>query len=159
MNHIKKKVGVLILAMTLAIAPSASHAGVKDWLVATGAVIGAGVAAVVGFPPWGVFAGATVGAVVPVVTIPDPSNDEITVEVLEAVPEEERASVLKYKAFYELLESLGYYVAIGVGAFFFIPMILGYFIPRRKEVKQKKEMIKIKEMLFDDPNYSMKDMK
>ncbi len=141
----------------ISLTPVAANAGIKEWLVATGAVIGATVSAAVGLPPLGVAAGTTLGAVVPAVTIPD--TEESTLEIIEAVPEEERASVLKYQAFWGFMESLGYYVAIGVGAFFFIPMILGYFIPRRKEVKQKKEMIKLKEMLFDDDNYKMKDLK
>ncbi len=141
----------------ITLTPVAANAGIKEWVVGIGAVIGATATAVLGLPPLGVAAGATVGAAVPAVIIPD--TEQTINDVIKDVPEEERASVLKAHAIWEAVESLGKWVIAVVAGFFFIPMIIGYFLPNGKQRRQKKEMIKIKEMLFDREDIKMKDIK
>ena len=79
-------------------------------------------------------------------------QEESVVDQLAAVPEEERADALRTLTIINTIKELGYWAIAAVLAFFLIPLLVGYFIPRRSERKMK-------EMLFDNPDIKMRDLK
>ena len=88
---------------------------IKVTIIAVGAYVGAQV----GGPT-----GAVIGAGVPAVTIEvlEPLNtEETTTEILEVVPEADRANVLKNQQMWETIESLGYWSLLVFVLFWLIP--------------------------------------
>ena len=126
-----------------------SRVDFSDLGTAAGSVIGAGASAAVGLPPLAVITTTALGATAGAVLVDEP--DSLT-DVIDSVPEEERADVLKAHSMWEAIESLGWWIVMAVLAFFLLPLIIGYFIPRGSERRMK-------QMLFDDPNYTTRDMK
>ena len=114
----------------------------------TASVAGVATSVLTGSPLAGIAIGA--GAGVAATEILPPSDT--FADTLEAIPEEERAAVLKNHDMWAAVESLGYYALLGVLAFILLPLIVGYVLPNRKQKRMER-------MLFDDPNYSMRDMK
>ena len=115
-------------------------------------------AAAVGTAVAGPAVGLVVGAAAGVATdalIPDDDSIDLT-----EIPEEDRAAVLKHQQVWMALEHLGIWI-IGVGALviFVLPLIAGYLIPNGKQRRNHKEMIRMKEVLFDNPNVKMQDFK
>ena len=133
-----------------------SRVDFSDLGTGAGAVIAAGVATSVGLPPLATIATTAIGATAGAVLVDEP---ESVVDQLEALPEEDRAQYAQWLSVIELLRSLGYYAIGAVLAFFLLPMLLGYFIPNGKQRRQKREMIQMKEALFDNPNITMKDLR
>lgn len=85
-------------------------------LSSSGAVIGS-----IASGPVGAASGAAIGSVVS--TVLDPLNTQVesTTEVLEAIPEEDRAKVLKNRDMWETIESLGWYAGLIFVLFWLIP--------------------------------------
>ena len=101
--------------------------------------------------------GVSVGLAAGVAT--DAATETTGVDLTE-IPEEDRADVLKHGQVWMALEHLGIWI-IGVGAavIFVLPLIAGYLIPNGKQRRNHKEMIRMKEVLFDNPNVKMQDFK
>ena len=116
-----------------------------DELASTGAAAGAAVGtAVVTTNPALIGAAAlTAGAATSVVT--EPSGDGID---LNLVPEEKRAGVAKYQATLDLIKEFGVWIGLGLVAWFFVPLIIGYFLPNGKQRKLHKDA-------FNDPSKKM----
>ena len=126
----------------------------KDGLISTLSSASVGVlGTAVGGPIVGVVAGVVAGVVSDAAT--EPAGADLTV-----IPEADRADVLKHQQVWMALEHLGVWI-IGVGAFviFILPLIAGYLIPNGKQRRNHKEMIRMKEVLFDNPNVKMQDFK
>ena len=114
----------------------------------------AAVGTAVGGPIVGVTVGLAAGVATDAAIVP---NDKVD---LSEIPEEDRAAVLKHGQVWMALEHLGVWI-IGLGAFiiFILPLIAGYLIPNGKQRRNHKEMVRMKEVLFDNPNVSMQDFK
>ena len=116
-----------------------------DELASTGAAAGAAVGtAVVTTNPALIGAAAlTAGAATSVVT--QPSGDGID---LNLVPEEKRAGVAKYQATLDLIKEFGVWIGIGLAAWFFVPLLIGYFLPNGRQRKLHRDA-------FNDPGKKM----
>ena len=121
----------------------------SDLATGGGAVAGAGVSAALSLEPTLAVTSTVVGAIAGAAVVGEP--EESVADQLAAIPEEERADALKWITVWETIRSLGYYAIAAVLAFFLLPLLIGYFIPRRSERKMKA-------MLFDDPNVKMRDL-
>ena len=73
-------------------------------------------------------------------------------EAISSLPEEERASALKAQYLWSTIENLGYWVIVGLVAFFSLPMLVGYFLPNGRQRKLEK-------LAFDNPNMKSEDLK
>lgn len=140
---------ILMIPVMILLTGCLGRASLSDLSTGTGAVITAGAATAVGLPATAVAASTALGATAGAVLVEEP---ETTADALEKLPEEERASALKWKVFWEFIESLGYYAFLIVAGLIFIPMLMGYFMPNGKQRKMQR-------MMFDDPKIKSKDMK
>jgi len=80
-------------------------------------------------PVVGIVCGTATGAIVNSVT---PIEEKLD---LSEIPEEQRAEVLKNQQMWKMIESLGMWAIAGIAAFFIIPLIIGYFMPNRRQRK------------------------
>ena len=124
------------------------NASLSDLTTGAGAVAGAGISAAVGLPPVATIASTAVGAAAGSLAV---AESESTADILEQLPEEERAAALRWQEVWQTIEGLGTTVIWAVLAFFLLPLIVGYFIPRRSELKMKRK-------LFDKPDIKMNDI-
>ena len=137
------------LALTFTLSGCLSNISFSDLATTGGATIGAGVSTAAGLAPLPVIASTVVGAGTGAILVAEP---ESTVDILEALLEEERVEALKNQQMWEAIESLGWYAVLGIVAFFLIPWLIGYLMPNGKQRKMHK-------MMFDNPKINMKDLK
>ena len=140
---------ITMMLMTLTLSGCLGNFSLSDLATGGGAVAGAGVSAALSLEPTLAVTSTVVGAIAGAAVVGE--QEETIVDVIDSVPEEQRADVLKAHSMWEAIESLGWWIVMAVLAFFLLPLLVGYFIPRRSERKMK-------QMLFDDPNYTSRDL-
>lgn len=141
MSWVKNVLVMLVLCGTVTACSSIQF----DELASSGAAAGAAVGtAVVTTNPVLIGAAAVTAGVATSAATPA-SGDGID---LNLVPEEKRAGVAKYQATLDLIKQFGWWIALGLGAWFFVPLIIGYFIPNGKHRKLHKDA-------FNDPTKKM----
>ena len=122
----------------------------SDLATGGGAVAGAGLSAALSLEPTLAVTSTVVGAIAGAAVVGE--QETTIVDVIDSIPEEERAAVLKAHDMWAAVESLGFWIIAAVLAFFLLPLIVGYFLPNGRERKMKA-------MLFDHPDIKMKDLK
>jgi hypothetical protein len=144
----KKLIITTMMVMMLATPVSANNftaSGIFSTITSTvAAVLGTAVGGPVAGAAAGLAAGATTDA-----TIAPSDKGEIDVSTL---PPAQQVEIAKHMEWTELLIKFWQYFLVAGLAWFFIPMLIGYFIPRKSERKMK-------EMMFDNPDIKMKDLK
>ena len=140
---------ITMTLMTLMLSGCLGNFSLSDLATGGGAVAGAGLSAALSLEPTLAVTSTVVGAIAGAAVVGE--QETTIVDAIESVPEEERADVLKAHSMWEAIESLGWWIVMAVLAFFLLPLLVGYFIPRRSERKMK-------QMLFDDPNYTSRDL-
>ena len=120
-----------------------SNFSLSDAATGGGAILGAAASVATGLPIAAVVTSTAVGATAGSALV---GQKESTLDVLEALPEEERASALKNQNMWEAIEGLGWYAMLGILGFFLIPMLIGYVLPNGKQRKMERDM-------FNDPKY------
>ena len=140
---------ITMTLMTLMLSGCLGNFSLSDLATGGGAVAGAGLSAALSLEPTLAVTSTVVGAIAGAAVVGE--QETTIVDAIESVPEEERADVLKAHSMWEAIESLGWWIVMAVLAFFLLPLFVGYFIPRRSERKMK-------QMLFDDPNYTSRDL-
>ena len=140
----------LILTMFLTTSGCLGNFGLNDLATGGGAVAGAGLGAALSLEPTLAVTSTVIGAIAGAAVV-GPQETTI-VDVIDSVPEEERADVLKAHDMWAAVESLGFWIIAAVLAFFLLPLVVGYFLPNGRERKMKA-------MLFDHPDIKMKDLK
>ena len=140
---------ITMTLMTLTLSGCLGNFSLSDLATGGGAVAGAGLSAALSLEPTLAVTSTVVGAIAGAAVVGE--QETTIVDAIESVPEEERADVLKAHSMWEAIESLGWWIVMAVLAFFLLPLIVGYFIPRRSERRMK-------QMLFDDPNYTSRDL-
>ena len=151
----------IIVAASLAVALTASAASagprvdLSDGFTGIGAILGAAVGLAFGLPPGTITGLTALGAAGGAASYKEP--DEVV--NLADIPEEDRAAVVKVEYWSEFLTASWKWLVGGFLAWSFLPMVIGYYIPNGKQRRQKREMIQMKEALFDNPNITMKDLR
>ena len=140
----------ILLTMFLTTSGCLGNFSLSDLATGGGAVAGAGVSAALSLEPTLAVTSTVIGAIAGAAVVGP--QEESVVDQLAAVPEEERADALRTLTIINTIKELGYWAIAAVLAFFLIPLLVGYFIPRRSERKMK-------EALFDNPDIRMKDLK
>ena len=128
----------------------------RDGLISTAASTSASVlTTTVAGPALGAIVGAAAGVAADVATKPPQQIID-----LSEIPVEDRASLLKHQQIWMALEYLGVWV-IGVGAFvlFILPLIAGYLMPNGRQRKTHREMVQMKEALFNRSDITTRDLK
>ena len=143
----KKLIAVLTICLTTS--GCLGNFSLSDLATGGGAVAGAGISAALSLEPTLAVTSTVIGAIAGAAVVDE--RVESVVDQLAAIPEEERADALKWIAVWDTIRSLGYWAIGAVLAFFLLPLLIGYFIPRRSEKRMKA-------MLFDDPKVKMKDL-
>ena len=140
----------LILTMFLTTSGCLGNFGLNDLATGGGAVAGAGLGAALSLEPTLAVTSTVIGAIAGAAVVGP--QEESVVDQLAAVPEEERADALRTLTLLNTIKDLGYWAIMAVLAFFLIPLLVGYFIPRRSEKKMR-------DLMFDHPDIKMKDLK
>ena len=140
-----KCMNVLMSGLVACLLLSGCSAIQFDELASTGAASGAAVAtSLVTANP--VIIGATAAtAGVATSAVTPKSGDGVD---LNLVPEEQRAGVAKYQATLDLVKQFGWWIGLGLAAWFFVPLLIGYFLPNGKQRKLQRDA-------FNDPTKKM----
>ena len=139
----------ILLTMFLTTSGCLGNFSLSDLATGGGAVAGAGVSAALSLEPTLAITTTALGAIAGAAVVDE--RVESVVDQLAAIPEEERADSLRTLTIINTIKELGFWAIAAVLAFFLIPLLIGYFIPRRSEKRMKA-------MLFDNPDVKMKDL-
>ena len=139
----------ILLTMFLTTSGCLGNFSLSDLATGGGAVAGAGLSAALSLEPTLAITTTALGAIAGAAVVDE--RVESVVDQLAAIPEEERADSLRTLTIINTIKELGFWAIAAVLAFFLIPLLIGYFIPRRSEKRMKA-------MLFDNPDVKMKDL-
>lgn len=107
---------ILVISFLFLSGCNLAHLTQDVGLASSGAIIGSTVSG-----PVGAASGAAIGSVVSTVLDPLNTQEETTTEVLNTIPEEDRAKVLKNQQMWETVESLGMWSLLIFVLFWLIP--------------------------------------